>query len=203
MKIINPKAPVRVVVGLIVAGSLMVLGGAGGAAADRLITGKQIKDGTITTTDVKDRTLVAADLSPAAQRALTGRVGPAGPTGPAGPSGPVGTAGATGPVGPVGPAGPSGAAGVTIRSTTASADWSVDLKRLCHADERAIGGYVRTAFTGDAVPFISFNFPIKANYEAIDDGDPLGLGGGYWAEARNFGGGGKVIATLYVFCTKG
>lgn len=104
------------------AGSLVVVGGAGGAADDRLITGKQIKDGTITTTDVKDKTLVAADLSPAARRALTGRVGPAGPTGPAG---------------------SSGAAGVTIRSTTASADWSVDLKRLCNADERAIGGYAR------------------------------------------------------------
>lgn len=51
----------------------------GARAAARLITGKQIKDGSI----------AAKDLSPAARRALKGRRGPAGPAGPAGPDGSI------------------------------------------------------------------------------------------------------------------
>ena len=61
-------------------------------AAGKLITSKQIKDGTIQT----------KDMSGAARSALQGQQGPAGDTGPAGPAGP---AGATGPQGVPGPAG--------------------------------------------------------------------------------------------------
>ena len=80
-------------------------------AAKKLITGKQIKDGTV----------AQKDLAKAVRKKLAaksaGAVGPAGPTGPAGPAGargdrgPTGEAGAAGAAGPAGPAGPTGPAG--------------------------------------------------------------------------------------------
>lgn len=111
---------VRPVHGLVVAG--LVLAMAGSATAGSLVTGKQVKDGSLTGKDVRDRSLTAKDLSPdallggtagpAGADGLTGPAGPAGPAGdpgPAGPAGPQGDQGATGPQGPAGPStGPAG-----------------------------------------------------------------------------------------------
>lgn len=69
------------------------------AGASRLITGAQIKNGTIT----------LKDLSPAARAALSGQRGPAGPAGPMGAPGTSGTVGAQGPAGEQGIPGASGA----------------------------------------------------------------------------------------------
>lgn len=55
-------------------------------AAGKLITSKQIKDGTIQT----------KDISPTARNALKGQTGPAGPPGPAGAQGPQGEPGPAG-----------------------------------------------------------------------------------------------------------
>jgi hypothetical protein len=66
-------------------------------SAQKLITGKQIKKGSIGL----DR------LSPSARAKLRGAAGPAGPAGIAGVAGPAG------PAGPVGPAGATGATGAT------------------------------------------------------------------------------------------
>lgn len=96
---------------------LLLAAGTGGAVAGVMITGKQIKDGTVTSADVKDRTLGVGDLSPAARNSLqgapgaTGANGPPGATGPAGATGATGAAGPTGGAGPAGPAGPPGPAG--------------------------------------------------------------------------------------------
>jgi hypothetical protein len=55
------------------------------------VTGKNIKDGTITGRDVKNRSLGTNKLSTNAVSSLTGQRGPAGPEGPPGPaSGPAG-----------------------------------------------------------------------------------------------------------------
>jgi hypothetical protein len=61
-----------------------------------VITGADIKDGTVTTKDVKNSTLKTADLSAAAIAALEGDPGPAGPQGAPGPAGPPGATGAPG-----------------------------------------------------------------------------------------------------------
>jgi hypothetical protein len=61
-------------------------------AAQRLITGKQVKDGSLTTKDIKNASLLSKDFK-------TGQL-------------PRGAQGAQGPTGPVGPTGPGGAAGV-------------------------------------------------------------------------------------------
>ncbi len=64
-------------------------------AAGKLVTSKQIKDGTIQT----------KDISATARNALKGQEGPAGDTGPTGPAGAAGPAGPAGPQGEPGPAG--------------------------------------------------------------------------------------------------
>ncbi|WP_210651056.1 hypothetical protein [Nocardioides sp. SYSU D00065] len=74
----------------------LVLSAGAGATASMLITGKQIKDGTITSRDVKNRSLKVKDLSTAAAAKLKGSTGPAGPAGPRGATGPAGPAGAAG-----------------------------------------------------------------------------------------------------------
>jgi hypothetical protein len=66
---------------------------AASATAASLITGQQIKNGSITGADVKRGSLGASDLSRAAKRKLRGRRGPAGPPGPSGPRGPSGSPG--------------------------------------------------------------------------------------------------------------
>lgn len=98
----------------------MLLSAGGGAVAARLITGKDIKDGTVTGADIKDASLKYADLAAATRTQLTGPQGPAGEagiqgpagaTGPGGPAGPKGDAGSAGPAGPAGPKGDTGATG--------------------------------------------------------------------------------------------
>lgn len=98
--------------GAVVAGAaiLALASGTGGAVAGSLITGAQIKDGTVTTHDIRDETLRLSDLGPKALAAVKkgGAAGPVGPAGAAGAAGQVGPVGAAGQVGPQGPAGASG-----------------------------------------------------------------------------------------------
>lgn len=68
----------------LICGVVLAVGLAATAGASRLITGSQIKNGSIG----------LVDLSKSARRALAGKAGPAGPAGPQGAQGP---AGATGP----------------------------------------------------------------------------------------------------------
>ena len=83
----------------------------GSAYAAVTVTGRNIKDGTITGRDVKNRSVGTSKLSTSAVSSLTGRPGPAGPQGEKGDRGPVGPTGATGPKGETGPAGSQGAQG--------------------------------------------------------------------------------------------
>jgi hypothetical protein len=94
----------------------------GSAYAAVTVTGKNIKDGTVTGRDVKNRSLGTSKLSTKALSSLAGQRGPAGPdgpqgargpVGPTGPIGPRGETGAAGPAGPVGPGGPQGPSGIS------------------------------------------------------------------------------------------
>jgi Collagen triple helix repeat (20 copies) len=87
---------------MVVAFIAVVLAMTGSAFAARsLITGADIKDGSIS----------RADLSNRAVKSLKGKRGPAGPAGRDGSAGPAGARGSAGPRGPAGPAGPRGATG--------------------------------------------------------------------------------------------
>jgi Collagen triple helix repeat (20 copies) len=83
----------------------------GSAYAAVTVTGKNIKDGTVTGRDVKNRSLGTGKLSASAVSSLVGKPGPAGPIGQIGEPGPVGPTGPPGPTGEPGPAGPQGAQG--------------------------------------------------------------------------------------------
>ena len=77
---------------------LMVLAlvGAGSATAAKMITGKQIQNGTVSGADIKKKTLGTKHLTKAAKESLKGAAGANGQTGPQGPQGPAGADGADG-----------------------------------------------------------------------------------------------------------
>ncbi len=90
-------------------------------AAKTLLTGKDIKDrslsnkdlrkGTISSTEIRKGTIRLDRLSKGTRRSLEGNTGPAGPAGAAGAPGVPGAQGAAGPQGPAGPQGATGPAG--------------------------------------------------------------------------------------------
>lgn len=85
------------------------------AEAAKMITGKQIKNGTVTSADIKNNNLKSADIKNGSLKAKDFAAGqlPAGPKGDTGPAGPKGDTGPAGPKGDTGPAGPAGAKGDT------------------------------------------------------------------------------------------
>ena len=97
------KGTPRTAMTIIVAALALMLAAGTGATASLLITGKQIKDGSVTSSDIKNRSLKVKDLSTKAKTKLKGATGPAGP---------AGARGATGPAGPAGAAGSSGLPGL-------------------------------------------------------------------------------------------
>lgn len=102
----------RFSVGVVVLALVCVTAATAGVKA--LVTGAQIKDGTIESRDVMNGTLRPADLAPgltASLRGQRGAQGTAGPQGPAGPKGDPGSQGAPGSQGPSGGQGPQGNAG--------------------------------------------------------------------------------------------
>jgi hypothetical protein len=121
--------------------TILALSGGASAGAHSLLTGKDIRDNTITTKDIRNATVGDADLSAGVrtklenkdvpgprgaqgdkgdpgERGATGATGIQGPqgrpgnTGPAGEDGRDGRDGLTGPRGATGPQGPQGPAGV-------------------------------------------------------------------------------------------
>jgi Collagen triple helix repeat (20 copies) len=143
----------------------------GSAYAAVTVTGKNIKDGTITGKDVKNRLLGTSKLSATALSSLAGRPGPAGPAGPqgpkgdtgqrgpAGPTGPTGDTGSPGPQGPAGPRGPSGISGweYVTSGVSISAGANSIAQVDCPTDKKLLGGGVTAA--GGGGPRIRFSGP--------------------------------------------
>ncbi|WP_210439394.1 hypothetical protein [Nocardioides xinjiangensis] len=88
----TPRTALAVAVAVIA----LVLSAGAGATASLLITGNQIKDGTVASRDIKNRSLKVKDLSARATAKLTGAAGPVGPRGATGPAGPAGASGLSG-----------------------------------------------------------------------------------------------------------
>jgi hypothetical protein len=87
----------------------------GPAEAGRLLTGKQIRDGSITGRDIRDASVGYNDIN-SKLADIIDEPGPKGPAGPAGPVGPAGPQGAQGPQGPQGPAGLNATSDITTIS---------------------------------------------------------------------------------------
>jgi Collagen triple helix repeat (20 copies) len=169
----------------------------GSAYAAVTVTGKNIKDGTVTGRDVKNASLGKNKLSATAVSSLTGQRGPAGPQGqngdrgeqgPAGPTGTTGPKGETGPAGPQGPPGPQGPSGISGWSYVTQAQrispgvygrWSVD----CPDGRRALGGGVLSGG------------PVFATLSVMESG-PADAATGWLAAVRNNG---NVTTTEYVW----
>lgn len=92
----------------------MALFSAGSAYAATLITGKDVKDGSLTGKDIKDGSVGLADLGSSAR--LPGPAGPQGEQGPSGQQGPQGPAGTA----PVGAIVPSYKGQITINMTASA-----------------------------------------------------------------------------------
>jgi hypothetical protein len=186
----------------------------GSAYAAVTVTGKDIKDGTITGRDVKGRSLGISKLSTKAVSSLRGPRGPAGPpgergergsagrtgaTGRAGPDGPPGPTGATGPkgatgpaglVGPAGPAGPPGSSGISgWQSLTAARDIAPNVldswQVNCPSGKKALGGGMALAH--------------QTSGARIVESAPAGAGTGWFVSALNQGTTG-FTAFAWVIC---
>lgn len=139
---IKAKASPAMVVAIIA----VVLATTGSAfATQTLLTGKDIKDGTITKADLAPSASAAAKKAKRGPRGARGpqgeqgeqgplgligprgERGPAGPTGADGPTGPPGTTGPVGPTGPIGPQGPQGDPGQALVSDTITGGGPIDL----------------------------------------------------------------------------
>jgi hypothetical protein len=116
----------------------IVLACAGSATAGSLITGRQIKDNSVTGADLRDGTVRTRDLA----APLQPRAGTPGPAGPAGPKGDAGPAGAPGPAGPQGAPGLSGYEVVHGPTVDSGAGPRGDMQAIatCPAGKVPIGG---------------------------------------------------------------
>lgn len=138
----------------------VVLACAGSATAATLISGKQIRDGSVTGADLKNGSVGAKDL----KRGLAGTLGPAGPKGadgapgPKGADGAAGAAGAPGAPGAPGPAGAVGAPGLSEYEIVVGAEISTSAPRgelnpiaFCPDGKVPVGGGATvTSGLGDA-----------------------------------------------------
>lgn len=107
MRTTRPSGKAVVVAGVIAL--TLVVGASSGAVAGKLITSKNIKDGTIKTQDLKDDSVTNDKLAPGsvdweksiddATKEMIASLAQSGPAGPAGPAGPTGPRGATGAAG--------------------------------------------------------------------------------------------------------
>ena len=104
----NTKAAVAVVA----AAAILVVGGASGAVAGKLITGNQIAKDTITSKNLAPKSVGKSELAPSALKGFKDGVdGAQGPAGAVGAQGPKGAAGAQGAQGLQGAPGAPGAPG--------------------------------------------------------------------------------------------
>jgi Collagen triple helix repeat (20 copies) len=151
----------------------------GTASAALVMTGKQIKDGTVTGKDVKNRSLGTKKLSNKALASLQGQRGPAGPQGPKGEPGVQGLQGPKGDTGPAGPKGDTGLAQVTTRTAgiafTANGSMGEykDGAAMCQAGETVVaGGYRLPSASIVAGSGVLNSFAIVQSRPANASGDP-------------------------------
>jgi Collagen triple helix repeat (20 copies) len=182
---------------LVVALVAVLVAFSGSATAALVMTGKNIKDGTITAKDVKNRTLGTNKLSNNAVSLLKGQPGPAGPQGPKGEPGVQGVQGPKGDTGPAGQQGPKGDTGVAqVTTRTAgiafTADGTIgeakDQAAMCQAGETVVGGGYRLPNTAMAAGVGSVPvFAALQSRPANAFGDPAQNGQeprGWYVEAK-------------------
>jgi hypothetical protein len=158
----------------------VALGGSAYAAVT--VTGKNIKDGTITGKDVRNRSLGTSKLSASALGSLAGERGPSGPQGASGPKGATGPRGPEGPIGQTGPDGIQGAPGVSGIEYRVSSGVSVPKGETVEEDV-SCGG--KSVLGGG-----SANFPYDSPARIVSSapGTQNGTSSGWTVQIHNEGG---------------
>jgi hypothetical protein len=170
----------------------VVLGGTAVAQdVARLITGKQVKDRSLSAADIRKGSLTGAEVKDGSLSAADIRGGVAGPRGEQGPAGPAGPKGAQGPVGPVGPVGPAGPEGP--KGDPGTVDTS-DFFTKAQSDARFLGLHGKADDADrldgyDSADFARADSVLTAGI-ANAVGDEAGCGGGLAVVIRNARGGG-------------
>jgi hypothetical protein len=97
--------------------AIVLAGAVATAGAATVITGRNVRNGSLTGADLRNSSVTGADVRNGSLTARDFRERPVGERGPAGPAGPPGAPGPAGPAGPVGAPGVAGIATVTsVRS---------------------------------------------------------------------------------------
>jgi hypothetical protein len=158
----------------------ILLSGAMTATAATLITGRQVKDGSLTGKDLKNGSVTRSDLA-ASARGLRGTQGPAGPQG---------AQGATGAQGPQGPTGGllrgTGGGAVTIPP----GDVGLSVADCPNGTNAVGGGYSLLPLAG--------NGPVTG---LVTDSNPAKLGTAWTVTARNDGADPMILKTTAVCVT--
>jgi hypothetical protein len=157
-------------------------------AATRLITGAQVKDGSLTGKDLRDGSVGSADVANGGLLALDFKKGqlPAGAPGVAGPKGDKGDAGSKG------DKGDAGATNVSVKTATgpaAAAGVNSVATALCDAGQKVVGGGVAYSRVPPGEPSTWASFPSGGSPET-----------GWTVSLKNDGAGGSVSAVAYVVC---
>jgi hypothetical protein len=181
---------------VVLGGNSFAAGAVTGAA--HLITGKDVKNGSLTGADVKNGSLTKADLAPGI--GARGATGPAGPKGDAGPAGATGPAGLPGAKGAPGIQGAPGVSGLEIVSHTSAFDSNTykQTSVTCPTGKTAISGGSTDAAASQPAPLaVVASQPAKNGVEASAGQTPDG-----WFVAMNeetaFAGSWTV--TAYALC---
>jgi hypothetical protein len=128
---------------LVIAG-IVLFASVGSASAALMITGRQIKDGTVTGADVKNGSLRIKDFNSSSIQGPAGPQGPKGDTGATGPRGQVGDTGAQGPQGLQGLPGLNGVSGYEVLVSDGipgvSGGNGSGTSPNCSAGKRPVGG---------------------------------------------------------------
>ena len=170
---------------MLIAIAAVVLASAGSATAARLITGKQVKNGSITSADIRNGSLVKGDFK-------AGQV-PAGARGPQGAQGPQGPRGATG------GRGANGANGFGLLRYPAVSDTFVDgeadmVQVACPAGTYATGG---GAWAADSATLVTDHPEVITSSGLLYDDD--GIGAGWFANVSDVDSG-SVEVKVQVVC---
>jgi hypothetical protein len=166
----------------------VALGGSAYAAVT--VTGKNIKDASVTGRDIKNHSLgtsklSAATISSLGQRGPAGPQGPAGDRGPAGQNGDRGQAGPAGPKGDTGPAGPDGPAGA--RGPSGFSGWEYRTVKLeippNSARRGRVGCSTGKVALGGGVSNVNYGASTYVWDSAPDGATPTGWEAGVFNEA--------------------
>lgn len=178
----------------------VALGGSSYAALS--VSGKHIRNGTVTSADLKDGSIASRDVDNGSLLAKDFKSGqlPAGPQGPAGPAGPTGPAGPAGEPGPSGPAGMTNAITRRDNVTIAEADPSATVKRgsvSCEPGEIATGGGTTITNVLAGVSLVVTDGPIEADGSPPEQGDPAT---GWEAVGINYDADDEQIMAVHAQC---